>query len=84
MRPRVLTGFALLLFGILGTARAWQISSLDRQRGVLMLHGVRNDLEKHYYDSTFHGLNLAALFDSAEADLQSAQSNWWATRPRER
>jgi C-terminal processing protease CtpA/Prc len=75
MRPRVLTGFALLLFGIVGTARAWQITSLDRQRGVLMLHGVRNDLEKRYYDSTFHGLNLTALFDSAEADVRSAQNN---------
>jgi C-terminal processing protease CtpA/Prc len=75
MRLRVLPGFTLLLFGIVGTARAWQISSLDRQRGVLMLHGVRNDLEKRYYDSTFHGLNLAALFDSAEADVRSAQSN---------
>jgi C-terminal processing protease CtpA/Prc len=75
MRPRLLTGFALLLFGIVGTARAWQLTSLDRQRGVLMLHGVRNDLEKRYYDSTFHGLNLTALFDSAEADVRSAQSN---------
>ena len=75
MRPRVLTGFALLLFGIVGTARAWQLTSLDRQRGVLMLHGVRNDLAKRYYDSTFHGLNLTALFDSAEADVRSAQSN---------
>jgi C-terminal processing protease CtpA/Prc len=75
MRPRVVIGCLLLLFGIAATVRARQISSLDRERGALMLHGVRNDLEKRYYDSTFHGLNLAALFDSAEADVRSAQSN---------
>lgn len=40
-----------------------------------MLRTIRRDLEKHYYDSTFHGLPLAPLFDSAEADIKSAPSN---------
>lgn len=58
-----------------GTAQAVQITSLDRDRGVGMLHAIRKDLEQHYYDSTFHGLNLAVLFDSAERDIRAAPSN---------
>lgn len=58
-----------------GTAQAVQITSLDRDRGVGMLRGIRKDLEQRYYDSTFHGLNLAALFDSAERDIRAAPSN---------
>jgi carboxyl-terminal processing protease len=65
----------LSLLSVTGTARAFQLGPLDRERGVIMLRTIRRDLEKHYYDSTFHGLPLAPLFDSAEADIKSAPSN---------
>ena len=77
IHSRVETWIALLLFAITGPARAWQVSSIDRERGVLMLHGVRKDLEQRYYDSTFHGLNLAALFDSYRAYTASPLSGIW-------
>lgn len=65
----------LSLLSATGTARAFQLGPLDRERGVIMLRTIQRDLEKHYYDSTFHGLPLAPLFDSAEADIKSAPSN---------
>jgi hypothetical protein len=40
-----------------------------------MLRVVEKDLRQHYYDTTFHGLQLAPLFDSAEARIAVAQSN---------
>jgi len=40
-----------------------------------MLRTVRRDLEQHYYDSTYHGLDLAVRFDSAAARVRRAQSN---------
>lgn len=58
-----------------GKAQAIQLGPLDRERGAIMLRTIQRDLEKHYYDSTFHGLPLAPLFDSAEADIKAAPSN---------
>lgn len=72
-RHSLLLGLSLLL--ATGTARAFQLGPLDRERGVIMLRAVQQDLEQLYYDSTFHGLPLASLFDSAEADIKSAPSN---------
>jgi len=40
-----------------------------------MLRTIRKDLEQRYYDSTFHGVDLAAVFDSADHDIRSAPSN---------
>jgi len=48
---------------------------MDRQRGRLMLRAVEQDIRKYYYDTTFHGLDLATLFDSAEARIAVASSN---------
>jgi len=42
---------------------------------LLMLRTIRHDLEQYYYDSTYHGLDLDARFDSATARVRAAQSN---------
>jgi C-terminal processing protease CtpA/Prc len=52
-----------------------EMTGFDRQRDRLMLRVVEKDLRQHYYDTTFHGLQLAPLFDSAEARIAAAQSN---------
>jgi len=39
-----------------------------------MVHAIQHDLKKYYYDSTFHGLNLDALFDSTIAAINQANS----------
>ena len=48
---------------------------MDRQRAHLMLRAVEHDLRDNYYDTTFHGLDLKTLFDSADARIAVAQSN---------
>lgn len=40
-----------------------------------MLRRVERDLREYYYDTTFHGLTLSTLFDSADARIAVAQSN---------
>ncbi len=40
----------------------------------MMLRAARKDLEQHYYDTTFHGVNLASHWDSAETRIRAAQS----------
>jgi hypothetical protein len=39
---------------------AQTIGGYERGRGRNMLRAVRQSLEQHYYDSTFHGLDLRA------------------------
>lgn len=60
---------------IFAAAGAQTISGFDRDRGLLMLKVIHRDLERHYYDSTYHGLDLAARFDSATARIRAARSN---------
>lgn len=52
-----------------------EMTGFDRQRDRLMLRAVEQDLRQYYYDTTFHGLPLATLFDSAEARITAAESN---------
>ena len=37
-----------------------------------MLRQVREDVEKHYYDPAFHGIDLKAAFAAAEQSLKTA------------
>ena len=39
-----------------------------------MLHGVRTAIADHYYDTTYAGLNLAAVYDSAAQRIRDAQT----------
>ena len=48
---------------------------MDRQRDRIMVRAVHDDIRQHYYDSTFHGLDLATLFDSTDARIAAATSN---------
>jgi C-terminal processing protease CtpA/Prc len=75
MPTRCAVVLALSLSTATGTVRALQLGPLDRERGVIMLHTIRKDLQSRYYDSTFHGVPLVALFDSAETAIRSATSN---------
>ncbi len=67
---------SLLCVGCLAKPAAGQeMSGFDRQRDRLMLRAVERDVQKYYYDTTFHGLDLATLFDSADARIAAASSN---------
>ena len=69
---------ALAIFaGAVQMAAAQQpgVTKQMRDRSRLMLEQVRLDLEKHYYDSTFHGVDLDAAYARADSQLLTARDN---------
>lgn len=54
--------------------RAQQMSSLDRDRALEMLDTVSQDIQKHYYDKTFHGSNWDALVRQAREKINAEKS----------
>ena len=75
MSPSALPAALLLLFVVLAPAalRA-QVSTIDRSRAGVMLEQTRKDIERHYYDSTFGGVDLAARFAQAGQAMDRAQT----------
>lgn len=53
---------------------AQELGVYDRERGLIMLRAIRKDIERSYYDTTFHGVNLSARWDSAEVVIRNAPS----------
>lgn len=51
------------------------LSKYNRDLGLLMLRQVRRDIEEHYFDLTFKGLDLDAVFGQAREQIQQAQNN---------
>ncbi len=66
---------AIGCFVCLAPLSAQGVSRYDRDRVLVMLRAARKDLEEHYYDTTFRGVNLASHWDSAETVIRTAQSN---------
>lgn len=54
---------------------AQESRNLIRARGKTMLKVVKKELQKSYYDPTFHGLDLEMRFLKAEQDIEQATSN---------
>ncbi len=50
-------------------------SGYERARGRDMLNTVKRDLENHYYDPLFRGMDLNQRFKQAEAKIDQAASN---------
>src|SRR5258707_1338186 len=53
------------------TAPAQSVSSYDKQRGQMMLDQVKNDIESHYYDPKFHGIDLDRTFKAASEKIKN-------------
>ena len=51
-----------------------QSLSNDRGRARDMLKVLKDDIQKHYYDPTFHGMDLNAHFEAGDKQLQEANS----------
>jgi C-terminal processing protease CtpA/Prc len=49
-------------------------SSLDRDRGNVMLRDIKDDLKKNYYDPTFHGMDIDERFKTAQGKIKEAGS----------
>jgi len=72
-------GLALLLLVLVTHTAAPQgqppgLSSQDRERGHRMLRQVRDQLEKDYYDTTYHGVDIERTYADADAAIESAGS----------
>jgi carboxyl-terminal processing protease len=65
----------VLAAGRLLPARAQQLSGPERERGRMMLKIVKDDIKEHYYDPTFHGVDLDARFKEADDKIKQATSN---------
>ena len=63
-----------LVFGA-SDSHAQVLSSIDRDRGRVMLREVHKDLREKYYDPTFRGFDLDARVKQAEARIDTAKSN---------
>src|SRR5947209_5895497 len=76
---RLVSILAALIFavasGLLYPARAQTTVSFNRQRGLEILRMVKTDLQKNYYDTEFHGLDIEARFKEAEEMIKKAESN---------
>lgn len=55
-------------------ADAQELRDSDRMRGRTMLKVIKKELQKHYYDPTFNGLDLEGRFLKAEQAIEQATS----------
>jgi len=55
-------------------AIAQTVSSLDRDRGHVMLVQIREDIRKNYFDPAYHGMDLDARFKAADDKIKAATS----------
>ena len=49
-------------------------SSIDRDRGSVMLRIIKEDLKNNYYDPAYHGMNLEARFKASDERVKEATS----------
>ena len=72
-----LARIALILFAIFcsfTSSHAQGFDRIERGRSQDMLKNIKNEMKKNYYDSTFHGLDLDAIFKKASDKLDNATS----------
>lgn len=72
MRPRTILLLAVLVLTARATASAQTLTSFERSRALGMLDAVHDDIKKHYFDSTYGGVDIAAIFDTARSRIQRA------------
>lgn len=62
------------LAGVLQPAHAQGFTNFTKVHGRMALGDIKRDLEKHYYDTTFGGIDLEAHFDTARERIDAATS----------
>jgi C-terminal processing protease CtpA/Prc len=53
---------------------AQQLDRIARERALAMLDDVHRDIQRHYYDSTFRGIDLSRTFAQADSGIRRANS----------
>ena len=73
---RELIATTILLFcGLASSTVGQSLTSYDREAGRQMLKMIRLDIEKHYYDPSFRGIDLRERFDQVDERIKNAKSN---------
>jgi C-terminal processing protease CtpA/Prc len=62
-------------FGFTPRASAQTVSGSDRATARMMLHNLKDELKKKYFDPKFRGVNIDERFKAAEERLEQATSN---------
>src|SRR5581483_956664 len=58
-----------------GVARGQQkLDGFERDRSLIMLKNVKDQIKKNYYDPTFHGMDIEERFKTAEEKVKAATS----------
>lgn len=60
--------------GALSPINSQSLTSVDRDRGHVMLKSLKNEIKKNYYDPTFRGIDLDARFKTADEKIDHATS----------
>ena len=64
----------LLAINAVRPTNAQSLTSTDRDRGHVILKTLKSEIKKNYYDPTFHGLDVDALFKTADEKVDRAAS----------
>jgi carboxyl-terminal processing protease len=64
----------LLLISPISIAAQQKVESKDRERGLVMLKFIKDELKKNYYDPNFRGVDVEARFKLAEEKIKQATS----------
>jgi C-terminal processing protease CtpA/Prc len=73
-RGRLVVLCALLCFLGAHVSSQGGLAKNDRELMLTMLRDLRDDVAKHYYDPTFHGIDLQARYQDAERRLKSTSA----------
>jgi carboxyl-terminal processing protease len=70
----LIAGFCLISRQSAHSALAQPNLNFERDKARAMLRTIKDELKKNYYDTDFHGMDIEARFDTAEAKVKEAQS----------
>lgn len=70
----ILLLLVLVTHGAVSQDRPSGLSGQDRERGHRMLRQIRDQLEKEYYDTTFHGVDIEQTYAEADGAIDAAGS----------
>lgn len=74
-RRKILFCLALLVIAISSSAISAQTLEFERGRGREILETVKKDIVKNYYEQSFNGKNMDAIFKTAEERINQATTS---------